>query len=297
MKKHLKKIALILGVLVLCVAGYVFYTFQVKEYDTADEKVDEVTKEKIEIDLPDDSKLTVDEDGNVTEEKADKKDKEKKESNTDSDSDASGTASSTEGSATAVASSTNDSSNTVSKTSNSNGSTGNNGSSNNGSGGNSDSNSNGSAVNTGSNGNGSTGNGSNGNGNGSNGNNDTNGNGNGGSVDRVTVADIKQKYVPALEGLEATANARLNSLIGVAVTDYNKNSSKGYGFFYNKYTGAAASLEAQMDSAFYGVVDVMKRDLKANGLAESHVKSVVNEYENTKKQRKNDLMKKAAGLK
>ncbi|PSL40689.1 hypothetical protein B0H99_104151 [Planomicrobium soli] len=309
MKKHWKKIALILGVLVLAVAGSVFYTFQVKEYDVADEKVDEVTKEKIEIDLPDDTKLTVDEDGNVTEEKDEKDENDTESSDEEGSSTEGTTGSSATGSSAAVAT-TKTSSDTkavssstgsnVSKASANNGSSagsnGNNGSDGKGSNGNSGSN-----GNTGSNSNGSNGN--NGSDKGSNGNNGSNGNGSNGNngsdkpKDRVSVADIKEKYATALEGLEGTANARLDSLIAVGIKDYNANKSKGYPFFYNKYTAAAADLEAQMDKAFYGVVDVMKRDLKANGLAESHVKSVVNEYENTKKQRKQEIMKKAVGLK
>src|SRR5690606_19944123 len=70
MKKHWKKIVLVLGIIFLSVAGYLVYLFQFKEYDVADEQVDEITKENYEVELPDGSKIIVDGDGNVIEEGA-----------------------------------------------------------------------------------------------------------------------------------------------------------------------------------------------------------------------------------
>src|SRR5690606_31526929 len=142
--------------------------------------------------------------------------------------------------------------------------------------------------------NGKASNGNNGNGGSNNGNNNGGNKGNNGSnngTDRVTVSEIKARYETSLTRLEDTANDRIDGLVNVAKKEYQADSSPNYAYYYNKYTGAASKLEGQMDAAFYGVVGVMKRDLKANGLAESHVKSVINEYENTKKQRRNALMK------
>ncbi|MBZ5202052.1 hypothetical protein HU147_12560 [Planomicrobium chinense] len=293
MKKYWKQITLGLTVVLLAVAGYLVYAFEFKEYETADKEVDKVTEEKIEVDLPDDSKIVVDEEGNVTEEKDEDKE-EDKEADTTEDATASTNASttasnSTSGTVQTAAASTNSqtagastegkSSNGNSDLNNGNASNGNKGT-NNGNNGNNGSN---------------NGNGGSNNGNNNGGNNGNNGSNNG--KERVTVTQIKARYETSLTRLEDTANDRIDGLVNVAKKEYLADSSPNYAYYYNKYTGAASKLESQMDAAFYGVIGVMKRDLKANGLAESHVKSVINEYENTKKQRRNALMKKAAGLK
>lgn len=77
MKKAIKYI--LLGVLSLALigGGYIFYELKIKKYDVADEKVDELVKESIELELPNGSKLKLDAEGNVIEEiaapKVDKK--------------------------------------------------------------------------------------------------------------------------------------------------------------------------------------------------------------------------------
>lgn len=315
MKKHWKKITLVLAAVLLSVGGYLVYVLQFKEYETADENVEKVTKEKIEIDLPDDTKLVVDEEGNVVEVKdgetaevaSEGSDATGSEGTTDSaGSDAAaGTSSagdSKSGSGSAVVASNSNGSAGGSSSNGTSGSAGGEGSNDKASAGNAASGNasagsgstdkgtsgNGSAGNTGSNAGGSTG---------STGNNGSAGS-NGETV-RVTVADIKAKYQPTLSGLEADANAKIGGLINVAKNEYTQDSKDGkvsYGYYYNKYMGAATDLEKRMDSAFYAVVDVMKKDLKANGLAEAHTKSVVEEYEATKKQRRSEVINKAAGL-
>ncbi|MDN3451562.1 hypothetical protein QMA09_15285 [Planococcus sp. APC 3906] len=277
-KQYWKQIAIGLSVVFLAIAGYLVYAFEVKEYDTADEEVDEITKDEIEVDLPDDTTITVDEDGEVTTEETDKEEEEEKDEETTEDTatDTGTTGSTNSGSAsTATAANTSTSSSaTPAKASASNGSA-NNGSSNNGSSNNGSSN-----ANSGSNNNTSY-----------NNNNASNGSG------RVTVSQIKDRYDTALNGLEDTANDRLDSLVSRAKREYQNDDNVSYARYYSKYTSAAEELENRADAAFYAIVAVMERDLKANGLAASHTKSVINEYENKKKQRKNALLKKAAGLK
>ncbi|QKX49561.1 hypothetical protein HF394_02610 [Planococcus glaciei] len=284
MKKYWKQITLGLTVVLLAVAGYLVYAFEFKDYETADKEVDKVTEEKIEVDLPDDSKLVVDEEGNVTEEKDEDKEEDKE---TDKEADKTeGATASTDASATASNNNSGSVKTVAAATTNSQTA----GASTNGNSSNGKSDSNNGKASNGNNGN----NGSN-NGNNNGGNKGNNGSNNG--TDRVTVSEIKARYETSLTRLEDTANDRIDGLVNVAKKEYQADSSPNYAYYYNKYTGAASKLEGQMDAAFYGVIGVMKRDLKANGLAESHVKSVINEYENTKKQRRNALMKKAAGLK
>lgn len=255
-KKYWKQIAIGLSVVFLAIAGYLVYTFEFKDYDTADEEVDKITKDEIEVDLPDDSTITVDEDGEVTTEEKDKEDEEKDEKTTEDTSTDTGSTGSTNGggaSTVTAANNSTSSSATPAKASASNSSSNNNTSYNN--------------------------------------NNASNGSG------RVTVSQIKNRYDTALVGLEDTANDRLNSLVSRAKTEYQNDDNVSYARYYNKYTSAAEELENRADAAFYAIVAVMERDLEANGLAASHTKSVINEYENKKKQRKNALLKKAAGLK
>ncbi len=52
MKKHWKKIVSIFLVLILAVGGYFLYEFKFKTYDTADKKVEKITKSKYDIQLP-----------------------------------------------------------------------------------------------------------------------------------------------------------------------------------------------------------------------------------------------------
>ncbi|WKA50227.1 hypothetical protein QWY22_15155 [Planococcus liqunii] len=320
MKKHWKKITLVLAAVLLSVGGYLVYVLQFKEYETADENVEKVTKEKIEIDLPDDTKLVVDEEGNVVEVKDGETAQVASEGSDAKGSEGmTGSAGSDEAAGTSSASDSKSGSGSAVAASNSNGSAG--GSSSNGTSGSAggegsnDKAPSGSAASgnasagSGSSGNGSTDKGTNGNGSsgntgsnagGSNGSAGNNGSaGSNGETARVTVADIKAKYQPTLSGLEADANAKIGGLINVAKNEYSQDSKDGkvsYPYYYNKYMGAATDLEKRMDSAFYAVVDVMKKDLKANGLAEAHTKSVVEEYEATKKQRRSELINKAAGL-
>ncbi|MER2105646.1 MAG: hypothetical protein ABS949_01790 [Solibacillus sp.] len=68
MKKSIKYILLGVLSLVLIVGGYIFYELKVKQYDVADEKVDEIVNEAIELELPNGSKLKLDAQGNVIEE-------------------------------------------------------------------------------------------------------------------------------------------------------------------------------------------------------------------------------------
>ena len=106
----------------------------------------------------------------------------------------------------------------------------------------------------------------------------------------MTVAQIKQKYQPAMNELEAQANARINGLVGRAKNEYSTKKANGesisYSYFYSKYTSAAAEAESRTDTVFYGVLNAMKSELKANGLAESHADSFIADYEARKDARK-----------
>lgn len=114
-----------------------------------------------------------------------------------------------------------------------------------------------------------------------------------------TVGSIKEKYIPAFTALEGQADAKINALIGRAKTEYTDKKANGegidFGYFYNKYMAAAEGLEANTDSIFNGVLAAVEKDLEANGFDKSYAKSFKDEYEATKKARRDSILSKALG--
>lgn len=116
---------------------------------------------------------------------------------------------------------------------------------------------------------------------------------------KPTVAEVKAKYEVVFNQLEGQADSKLNSLISKAKKEYTDKKANGekisYGYFFNKYMGAANTLEANTDAVFYGVVQAVEAELAANGFSKTHAKSFVEHYEATKKARRDSLMKKVTG--
>lgn len=114
-----------------------------------------------------------------------------------------------------------------------------------------------------------------------------------------TVGSIKEKYIPAFTALEGQADAKINALIGRAKTEYTNKKVNGegidFGYFYNKYMAAAEGLEANTDTIFNGVLAAVEKDLEANGFDKSYAKSFKDEYEATKKARRDSILSKALG--
>lgn len=114
-----------------------------------------------------------------------------------------------------------------------------------------------------------------------------------------TVGSIKEKYIPAFSALEGQADAKINALIGRAKTEYTNKKANGegidFGYFYNKYMAAAEGLEANTDTIFNGVLAAVEKDLVANGFDKSYAKSFKDEYEATKKARRDGILSKALG--
>lgn len=65
--KKLKYVLIALGLIILCVGGYIVYELNFKSYDTADPEVDTLIDEKFDLELPDGTVINVDKDGNVVE--------------------------------------------------------------------------------------------------------------------------------------------------------------------------------------------------------------------------------------
>lgn len=259
MKKRKKLKIFLLSLLVIIAAGgsYLLYEFKFKEFDTADEEVTEIIEDAYEVELPDGTIITMDKDGNIVENP----------SSTGSDKDGGSTV------ATAGTNSNNGESttgeNSTDTATGSNGSTNSNGA-------------------TGSNG-------------------STTPSKNSGSTTKpsatpeaeVTVASIKAKYTPVFQGLEGQADAKINALIGRAKSEYTAKKASGesvnFAYFYNKYMDAASGLEANTDSIFQGVLNVVEKELQANGFDKSYAQSFKTEYEATKEARRSNIINKALG--
>lgn len=113
----------------------------------------------------------------------------------------------------------------------------------------------------------------------------------------TTVATIKDKYRASFEGLEAQADSKVNALIGRAMEEYSSKNASGegvnFGYFYNKYMTAANGLENNTDTIFNAVILAVEKDLIANGYDKSYAQSFRDEYEATKKARRDSILSEA----
>ena len=111
--------------------------------------------------------------------------------------------------------------------------------------------------------------------------------------EKPTVAMIKDKYRSAFKALESQSRSRLNGLMSQAKTEYSTKKANGesvsYGYFYNKYMGAANSVEASTDAALSALVEIVKQDLKKNGFTDTYADSFITEYEATKEALRNEM--------
>ena len=123
--------------------------------------------------------------------------------------------------------------------------------------------------------------------------------GNTNSTNETTVTTIKEKYRPALEGLEEQADVKVNALIVRAKKEYVEKQANGekidLGYFYNKYMAAAKDLESNTDKVFDAVLSAVEKDLAENGFDKTEAKAMEKEYEARKKARRDSIMKKVVG--
>lgn len=297
MKTVLKIATIVIGSLALIIGGYVLYIAKFKEYDVADTEVDEIVREPYVIELPDGGTLEIEEDGTVTEKDA--------EGNiltvSQAPEDAEGTVVASNNSSSADGEEDSDSSESGGSSTGSTGTTNSGTSSNGASGSTGGSGSSGSD----SSGSGSSGSGSSGStgGSGSSGSGSGSGSGTstGGSSETstMTVSEIKTRYNPVFAGLEAQAEERLNALVSRAKAEYTTMQANGesidYGYFYRKYSAAAANLEASTDAAFYSTLAVVQNVFVANGFNKSYAADYETQYKQRKAERRSELMSQVTG--
>jgi len=280
MRKTFKMAIFTVLLLLVGGAGILYYYLNVKEYDVADEKVEEITKKDYQIDLPD-------LDGAGTGEIGSSEDNTSSNAATvdhDEDSDDTGKAESAEGAKeeTKVASTTRDAeskgdaavasgqdsstdaaSKKTSNKSDGSKSTAGTPSSHNGSDkkedGNSDRNSNNKPV--------------------------------------ITAETIKAAYRPAFESLQSQANAKVDELVNTAYSEYQSKKQSGESvsitYFFQKYTSAGKELESNTDETFNYIYGALVNDLENRGFSSSEANEFKTQYENAKSARESALISKA----
>lgn len=131
-------------------------------------------------------------------------------------------------------------------------------------------------------------------------NNETNNNETDQTTKKQSVASIKEKYKPTLEALQAQANSKITGIIEQAKGEYVSKKSNGesisFGYFYNKYMGAADALEASTDAAFNSIITIIESELEQNGYSRTHVSTLREEYNAMKETRRSNLLNKALEL-
>jgi hypothetical protein len=124
---------------------------------------------------------------------------------------------------------------------------------------------------------------------------DTNG------VQKIVTSDtILNKYKPSFEDIEVQANQKVNELISYAVREYKDKKENeeeiSYFYFYSKYSLAGKTLESNTDDSFNYIYEHLENELKKKGFDEKSALIFKEQYNETKKQRKAQLMSKGMAV-
>ncbi|EMR07925.1 hypothetical protein C772_00254 [Bhargavaea cecembensis DSE10] len=115
-----------------------------------------------------------------------------------------------------------------------------------------------------------------------------------GSSSKPSVSDIKNKYTPTFDSFQAQANGKISSLVGRAKAEYTEKKQNGesinYAYFYQKYMGAANSLESQTDAVFNQLISEVENDLQRNGYSKSYAQSFRDQYNAEKEALRSSLL-------
>ncbi|MFC5589120.1 hypothetical protein ACFPRA_09490 [Sporosarcina soli] len=256
MKKKLKIFSLVFVIVLLVAASYLLYVIKFKEYDVADEEVEKIVKVPYEIELPDGSKLTLDEEQKGTDsEEADSK-------TAGSTVDTAGKLDTTSDRITADSGMEEGKSDAAKKQDSVSKGTGSDGTR-----GKADSSK-------------------------SRGNNETEKKPTVASIKQKYAPTFENLQVQADNKL----NSLIGHAKKEYIDKKESGESISYGYFYNKYVDAANGLEAQTDAAFNSVIKAVEKDLVANGYGKSYAQSFIDEYNVKKKERRDSLISKAMDL-
>ncbi|MEH7443996.1 hypothetical protein V7201_16910 [Bacillus sp. JJ1122] len=280
MRKTFKMAIFTVLLLLVGGAGVLYYYMNVKEYDVADEKVEEITKKDYQIDLPDLDGAVTGEDGS-SEDHTDsnaatadhdagsndldkgeategaKEDTKVARTTAGADSKGDGTAESSHDSSTDAASKK-----TSTKSDRSKSSAGTPSSKN-----------------------------------GSDKKDDGNSGHNSNNKPVITADTIKAAYRPAFESLQSQANAKIDALVNTAYNEYQSKKQSGESvsitYFFQKYTSAGKELESNTDETFNYIYGALVNDLQDRGFSSSEANEFKTQYENAKSARESALISKA----
>lgn len=254
MKKWLKVTISTVLFLLVAGAGVVYYFLNIKEYDVADEKVEEITESKYNVDLPDLESTVPAQDESNTEDVA-------AAGETTAENGDSGSANA--GDSAAASSSSSDTGTTASSNKGTSKSiAGNSGAKNSG----------GKQKDTASNSN----------------------EGKKPAVTAETIKAAYRPSFESLEAqANAKIDALVNNAYGEYNTKKQNGESVSITYFYKKYTSAGAALESNTNETFNYIYSSLENDLETRGYSKSEAAEFKTQYENAKKARESALIEKA----
>ncbi|MEH7883019.1 hypothetical protein V7654_01720 [Bacillus sp. JJ1609] len=113
----------------------------------------------------------------------------------------------------------------------------------------------------------------------------------------ITAEAIKSAYRPSFESLQAQANGKIDALVNTAVSEYQMKKQNGESvsitYFYRKYSSAGNELERNTDETFHYIYDSLVEDLEDRGFSEFEANEFKTQYESAKKARESALIEKA----
>lgn len=274
MRKTFKMAIFTVLLLLVGVAGILYYYMNVKEYDVADERVEEITKKDYQIDLPDlDGAVTAENGGSEDHTgsnaaAADHAGKGESAEGAKEDTKVAGTTAGAYSNGDAAGASGHDSSTDTASKKRSNKSDG----------------SKSSAGTPSSN-------------NGSDKKEDSNSERNSNNKPVITAETIKAAYRPSFESLQSQANAKVDALVNTAYSEYQSKKQSGESvsitYFFQKYTSAGKELENNTDETFNYIYGALVNDLENRGFSSSEANEFKTQYENAKSARESALISKA----
>jgi len=112
----------------------------------------------------------------------------------------------------------------------------------------------------------------------------------------TTAEDIIAHYKPSFEALQSQALSKLNLLVSYAHNEYKGKKNRGekvsYGYFYNKYKEAAEKLEAKTDATFQQLYSSLQKELAENGFSKSKAQKIKDYYSQKKRERESQMLSK-----
>lgn len=114
----------------------------------------------------------------------------------------------------------------------------------------------------------------------------------------ITEKAIIDKYTPQFSALEQFTNGRLDQIYTAAEQEYGEQSRAGtlnHAAWTQKYLQACLKLQDSVNPQFYGLVNEMEADLKANNLSTNVIAEIKQEYTASKYQKIKELLARAHG--